>query len=76
MADVLYFASGLEGQWELSDGERQIGGIVQVGTQFRIQPSADSILEEMEVKLYPSKQEAMAAIEVHTGAICKPLESA
>lgn len=73
MPDTLYFASGSEGRWELSDGEKQIGHIEQVGLEFMIRPAAGSILEAMQNLSYPSKQEAVEAIEMHTGAMCMPL---
>jgi len=73
MPDTLYFTSGSEGRWELSDGEKQIGHIEQIGLEFTIRPAAGSILETMQSLSYPSKQEAVEAIEMHTDAICKPI---
>jgi hypothetical protein len=70
--DVVYFLTGPEGQWELSDGEQQIGHIEQVGLAFEIKPLAGSILDGMEAQPYPSKQEALRAIELHTGRSCEP----
>jgi hypothetical protein len=64
--------TGSEGQWELSDGERQIGHIEQVGLAFEIKPLACSILDGMEAQPNPSKQEALRAIELHTGRSCEP----
>ena len=72
MPDVVYFLTGPEGQWELSDGEQQIGHIEQVGLAFEIKPVAGSILDGMEAQPYPSKQEALRAIELDTGRSCEP----
>ena len=49
MPDVLYFVSDSDGKWELSDAERKIGPIEQVGMEFTIKPTQGSILEGMEV---------------------------
>jgi hypothetical protein len=68
----VYFLTGPEGQWELSDGEQQIGHMEQVGLAFEIKPLAGSILDGMEAQPYPSKQEALRAIELHTGRSCEP----
>jgi len=70
--DVVYFLTGPEGQWQLSDGEQQIGHIEQVGLAFEVKPVAGSILDGMEAQPYPSKQEALRAIELHTGRSCEP----
>jgi hypothetical protein len=73
MPDVVYFASDSQGKWELSDAERKIGHIEQVGMEFTIKPTQGSILEGMEVRSYPSRQEATEAVEIYTGAACKPI---
>ena len=74
-SDIIYFASGSQGQWEFSDGTAQIGHIEQVGMQFKIKPTPGSILEAMEDGFYTSKQKAVEAIELHTGKTCKPATS-
>ena len=70
--DVVYFVSGSQGKWELSNGQERIGHIEQVGMAFEIRPVAGSILETMKTQSYSSKQEALEAIELHTGKDCKP----
>jgi hypothetical protein len=72
MAEVVYFASGQDGKTELSDGETLIGHIETVGLAFEIKPVAGSILDGMGAHPYPSKQEALEAIESHTGRTCEP----
>jgi hypothetical protein len=72
VSDVLYFVSGSEGQWHLSDGNQELGHIEQVGMEFTVIPTVGSILEGIVKKTYPSKQEAMSAIEIHTGKMCRP----
>ncbi len=51
---------------------RQIGQIDQIGLEFRIKSIPGSILDGMQQNVYPSKQEALAAVEIHTSAVCKP----
>jgi hypothetical protein len=74
-SDIIYFASGSQGQWEFSDGTEQIGHIEQVGMQFKIKSTPGSILEGLEDGFYTSKQEAVEAMEFHTGKTCKPATS-
>jgi hypothetical protein len=73
-SDIIYFVSGSQGQWEFSDGTAQIGHIEQVGMQFKIKPTPGSILEGLD-GFYTSKQEAVEAMEFHTGKTCKPATS-
>jgi hypothetical protein len=75
MSDMIYFVSGSQGQWEFSDGAEHIGHIEQVGMQFKIKSTPGSILEGLEGGSYTSKQEAVKAMELHTGKICKPAAS-
>jgi hypothetical protein len=75
MSDMIYFVSGSQGQWEFSNGAEQIGHIEQVGMQFTIKPTPGSILEGLQGGSYTFKQEAVEAIELHTGKICKPAAS-
>jgi hypothetical protein len=75
MSDIIYFVSGSQDQWEFSDGAEQIGHIEQVGMQFKIKPTSGSTLKGLEHGSYASKQEAVEAIELHTGKICKPVAS-
>jgi hypothetical protein len=72
MSNIIYFVSGSQGQWEFSDGAEQIGHIEQVGMEFTIKPTPGSILEGLEDGSYTSKQEAVKAMELHTGKTCKP----
>jgi hypothetical protein len=71
VAEVLYFASGEGGKTELSDGETVIGYIETVGLAFEIKPVAGSMLDGMQAHPYPSKQEALEAVELHTGRTCE-----
>jgi hypothetical protein len=71
MAKVIYFLSDADGRWELSDGDRKIGHIEQAGLGFVVQTTPDSVLARMNGNSFASKQEAIAAIEEHTNAICK-----
>jgi hypothetical protein len=71
VANVVYFVSGPDGKWELSDGETLIGHIETVGFAFEIKPVAGSILDGMEAQPYPSKQEALEAIVLRTGRTCQ-----
>jgi hypothetical protein len=64
--------TGGEGKWELSNGEQQIGHIQQVGLAFEIKPLAGSLLDGIKAQPYPSKQEALRAIELHSGRSCEP----
>jgi hypothetical protein len=72
MPDILYFVSGSQGQWELSDGDKIIGCIEQRGLKFTIKPSPGSILAGIQDKEYDSKQDALSTVEQHTGKQCKP----
>ena len=71
MAKALYFVSGEDGKTELSDGEMVIGYIETVGLAFEIKPVAGSMLDGMQAHPYPSKQEALEAVELHTGKTCE-----
>jgi hypothetical protein len=72
MAEVVYFLSGEDGKTELSDGETVVGHIETVGLAFEIKPVAGLMLDGMEAHPYPSKQEALEAVELHTGRTCEP----
>ena len=73
MAEVVYFVSGDDGKTELSDGETVIGHIETVGLAFEIKPVAGLMLDGMRAHPYPSKQEALEAVELHTGMTCEPI---
>ena len=73
MAEVVYFLSGEDGKTELSDGETVVGHIETVGLAFEIKPVAGLMLDGMEAHPYPSKQEALEAVELHTGMTCEPI---
>jgi hypothetical protein len=75
VAEVLYFVSGKDGKTELSDGETVIGHIETVGVAFEIKPVAGLMLDGMQTNPYPSKQEALEAVELHTGRRCEPAVS-
>jgi hypothetical protein len=72
VAEVVYFLSGEDGKTELSDGETVVGHIEMVGLAFEIKPVAGLMLDGMEAHPYPSKQEALEAVELHTGRTCEP----
>jgi hypothetical protein len=71
VAEVVYFLSGEDGKTELSDGETVIGHIETVGFAFEIKPVAGLMLDGMQAHPYPSKQEALEAVELHTGRTCE-----
>ena len=75
VAEVVYFVSGEDGKTELSDGETVIGHIETVGVAFEIKPVAGLMLDGMQTHPYPSKQEALEAVELHTGRRCEPAVS-
>jgi hypothetical protein len=72
VAEVVYFLSGEDGKTELSDGETVLRHIETVGLAFEIKPVAGLMLDGMEAHSYPSKQEALEAVELHTGRTCEP----
>jgi hypothetical protein len=72
VAEVVYFLSGEDGKTELSDGQTVVGHIETVGLAFEIKPVAGLMLDGMEAHPYPSKQEALQAVELHTGRTCEP----
>jgi hypothetical protein len=72
VAEVVYFLSREDGKTELSDGETVVGHIETVGLTFEIKPVAGLMLDGMEAHPYPSKQEALEAVELHTGRTCEP----
>jgi hypothetical protein len=74
MSNTVYFLTDADGRCELSDGQHTIGHIEQIGVEFAIVPTMGSVLERMEMRSFPSKQEAMAAIEAHSDAVCAPAE--
>jgi hypothetical protein len=53
----------------------QIDHVEQVGMLFKIKPTSGFILDGLEDGSYTSKQEAVEAIELHTGKTCKPAAS-
>jgi hypothetical protein len=73
VAEVLYFVSAVDGTTELSDGETVIGHIETVGLAFEIKPVTGLMLDGMQAHPYPSKQQALEAVELHTGRTCEPL---
>ena len=73
MTEVLYFVSAEDGKTELSDGETVIGHIETVGLAFEIKPVAGLMLDGMQAHPYLSKQEALEAVELHTGRTCEPV---
>jgi hypothetical protein len=73
VAEVLNFVSAVDGTTELSDGETVIGHIETVGLAFEIKPVTSLMLDGMQAHPYPSKQQALEAVELHTGRTCEPL---
>jgi len=72
VAEVVYFVSAEDGKTELSDGETVIRHIETVGLAFEIKPVGGLMLDGMQAHPYASKQEALQAVELHTGRTCEP----
>jgi hypothetical protein len=72
VANVVYFVSVEGGKTELSDGSKVLGHIETVGLAFEIKPVAGLMLDGMQAHPYSSKQEALEAVELHTGRACEP----